>query len=65
MSTPTHPDIELEIVSCTVCLKEIPLSAALTPEGGDYVGQFCGIECYEIFARKSRLDQSETPEINQ
>jgi len=60
MSTPTRPDIELEQVSCIVCLNEIPLSAALTPEGGDYIGQFCGIECYELFARKHKLDSSET-----
>lgn len=64
MSTPTRPDIELEQVSCIVCLKEIPLSAALTPEGGDYIGQFCGIECYEHFAMKHKLDSSKTPQKN-
>jgi len=61
MITPTRPDIELEIVSCSVCLKEIPLSAAMTPEGVDYIGQFCGIECYELFAMKHKLDSSKTP----
>jgi len=64
MITPTRPDTELEKVSCSVCLKEIPLSAALTPEGGDYIGQFCGIECYEQFASKHKLDPPKPPKKN-
>jgi hypothetical protein len=61
MSTPKSSDMEEEKVSCSVCLKEIPLSAALMPEGGDYIGQFCGIECYEQFASKHKLDPSKKP----
>lgn len=41
-------------IECEMCLKEIPESAAFTPEGGDYVGHFCGIACYEEFLRKRR-----------
>ncbi|WP_432758734.1 DUF3330 domain-containing protein [Escherichia coli] len=28
--------------SCCVCCKEIPLDAAFTPEGAEYVEHFCG-----------------------
>ncbi len=33
--------------SCCVCCKEIPLDAAFTPEGAEYVEHFCGLECYQ------------------
>ncbi len=39
---------------CEMCLKEIPESAAFTPEGSEYVGHFCGIGCYQEFLRKRR-----------
>ena len=29
--------------SCCVCCKEIPLDAAFTPEGAEYVEHFCGL----------------------
>jgi hypothetical protein len=35
-----------DIVSCEVCLKEIPASEAKTAEVTDYVLYFCGIDCY-------------------
>lgn len=28
--------------TCCVCCKEIPLDAAFTPEGAEYVEHFCG-----------------------
>ena len=54
MATPTHPEIKSQQVSCSICRKEIPLSAALTPQGADYVGYFCGIECYGQFAAQKK-----------
>lgn len=50
MTTPATPETQPQHISCSMCRKEIPLDAALTPEGADYVGYFCGIECYEAFA---------------
>lgn len=41
-------------LECEMCLKEIPESAAFTPEGSEYVGHFCGIECYQAFLRRQR-----------
>ncbi|MGP7540974.1 DUF3330 domain-containing protein, partial [Klebsiella pneumoniae] len=30
--------------TCCVCCKEIPLDAAFTPEGAEYVEHFCGLD---------------------
>jgi len=34
------------LVSCEVCLKEIPRSVARSQEGSDYVLHFCGDNCF-------------------
>lgn len=39
--------------SCCVCCKEIPLDAAFTPEGAEYVEHFCGLECYQRFQARA------------
>ncbi|UIM35054.1 DUF3330 domain-containing protein (plasmid) [Escherichia coli] len=36
-----------------VCCKEIPLDAAFTPEGAEYVEHFCGLECYQRFQARA------------
>jgi hypothetical protein len=35
-----------EKVACEICLKEIPISEAMSAEAIDYVAHFCGLECY-------------------
>ena len=40
--------------SCCVCCKEIPLDAAFTPEGAEYVEHFCGLDCYERFLARAK-----------
>ena len=40
--------------SCCVCCKEIPLDAAFTPEGTEYVEHFCGLECYQRFQVRAK-----------
>ncbi|CAD84748.1 MULTISPECIES: DUF3330 domain-containing protein [Betaproteobacteria] len=40
--------------SCCVCCKEIPLDAAFTPEGSEYVEHFCGLDCYERFQARAK-----------
>ena len=54
-SNPVEPTTG-PLVECKICLKEIPESAAFTPEGAEYVGHFCGIECYQAFLRQRRED---------
>lgn len=50
---------EDELVSCDVCLKEVPLSEATTPEAVDYVAHFCGLECYEKWRKESESKPGE------
>lgn len=45
-------------VDCGVCCREIPLDAALTPEGADYVMHFCGLDCYRRFTERAAHDRS-------
>lgn len=48
-------------ISCDVCRREVPLSAALTPEGAEYVGHFCGIECYQQFVSEAGKPEGKKP----
>jgi len=41
---------------CCVCCKEIPLDAAFTPEGAEYVEHFCGLECYQRFQARAKAN---------
>ena len=43
-----------EHTTCDCCHDEIPLSAALTPEGIDYVHHFCGIDCFEKWRKQQK-----------
>lgn len=46
MATSDKP-VEPTLVSCKVCLKEVPITEAKIPEATDYVVHFCGLECYQ------------------
>jgi len=50
----TTMNIYEPITSCCVCCKEIPLDAAFTPEGAEYVEHFCGLECYQRFQARAK-----------
>jgi hypothetical protein len=45
--TKTDKPVGPTIVSCEVCLKEVPITEATVSEATDYVVHFCGLECYE------------------
>ncbi len=51
---------EVELVACDICLKEVPLSEATTPEAVDYVAHFCGLECYSQWQKKSESKPDES-----
>lgn len=40
-------------VSCSVCLKEIPESVAVSSEADEYTQHFCGTECYQKWRNES------------
>jgi hypothetical protein len=50
--------VEVENISCEMCLKEVPLSEAVSTEGTDYFAYFCGLECYEAW----KAQKEKTPE---
>lgn len=62
MATPMQPEVQPQKISCSMCRKEIPLSAALRPQGVDYVGYFCGIECYDEFTEQKNPDTPAKPQ---
>ena len=43
-------------VSCDVCLKEIPPSAAKNEEAAGYFMHFCGLECYDVWKKQEVND---------
>ena len=45
---------DTELVECSQCLKEIPLSEAKSSEGADYVAHFCGLECYDKWIKEKK-----------
>ena len=44
---PSNKPVEATLVSCQVCLKEVPKSEAAVPEAVDYFVYFCGSDCYQ------------------
>ncbi len=42
----TDKPAEATVVSCEVCLKQVPVSEATVAEAADYFVHFCGLECY-------------------
>ena len=47
------------IVSCAVCLKEIPHEYAGKEETEDYVRYFCGLECYQQWKAEENREEEE------
>ncbi len=47
-------DESCEILSCDVCLTEIPADLAQTFADLDYVHHFCGLDCLEKWREKNK-----------
>lgn len=47
----------VEQVPCEICQKEIPASEAKVAEATDYVMYFCGLDCFEKWARQNEQEQ--------
>lgn len=43
---PFSTEPEPAILTCDVCLAEIPESVAVSQEADEYTQHFCGLECY-------------------
>jgi len=60
MATSDKP-VEHTVVSCDVCLKEVPITEATIPEATDYVVHFCGLECYEKWKAQGEKPKEQAP----
>ena len=47
------PSTSAAPIACSVCQREIPVSAAVWREGSDYVAHFCGLDCYDRWRHQS------------
>lgn len=44
------------MISCEMCLKEVPVSEASIEEAADYVAYYCGLECYAQWKNQDKSD---------
>ena len=51
-----------ELLSCKICLKEIPASSAKSEEVKEYVYYFCGADCYKEWQDQDPKDSEPTRE---
>ena len=51
-------------ISCEVCLKEVPVSVAHSLEGGEYVMNFCGIECNDKWIQQGEVAKDKNYDSN-
>lgn len=57
MPESTAPEVQ-ELISCEICLTSIPKESAQHAETDDYVAYFCGLECYEQWAKQNPKPES-------
>lgn len=50
---PCSDEDTCSVVSCAVCLKEIPADAVRLTDTQDYVHHFCGLDCLEAWRRQA------------
>jgi len=48
-----------ELIECSTCLQEVPLSEANNAEAVDYVAHFCGLECYDKWRELEEKNSAE------
>lgn len=46
--------VEERLLTCEVCLKEIPGSAVIGEEVDDYVYYLCGADCYNEWQKQNK-----------
>jgi Domain of unknown function (DUF3330) len=47
------------VVSCAVCLKEVPADSIKVTDAQDYVLHFCGLDCLEIWQKQAVSDSGQ------
>jgi len=46
-----------ELISCEVCLKSVPKQDSHSVEVDEYVAYFCGLDCYDVWAKKTEEEK--------
>lgn len=41
------------VLTCAVCLKEVPPDSAVLADAQDYVRHFCGLDCLDLWRRQA------------
>jgi hypothetical protein len=47
-------DHECTMLTCDMCLVELPANDAISEEGEDYIAHFCGLDCLERWHKHSK-----------
>lgn len=55
-------DDQCTVLTCEMCLTELPASDAIREEAADYVAHFCGLDCLELWRRKGKRLKTEQQE---
>lgn len=50
---PCVDDDACSVVTCAVCLKEVPADAARLADAQDYVLHFCGLDCLDAWRKQA------------
>lgn len=50
------------VVTCTVCLKEVPADSVNVTDAQDYVHHFCGLDCLEVWRKQAAIRRQAGPE---
>ncbi len=50
------------VLSCEVCLKEVPADSVKVTDAQDYVHHFCGLDCLEIWQKQAGIHRQAGPE---
>ena len=48
------------VVSCAVCLKEVPADALSHTDTQDYVHHFCGLDCLGVWQKQAALPRKQS-----
>jgi hypothetical protein len=51
---PCEGDDSCEVLSCAVCLEEVPADAVKSADAQDYVHHFCGLACFDVWLKQGR-----------
>jgi hypothetical protein len=51
---------ERVLVSCAVCLRDIPYDESSVVEVDDYVMYFCGLECFQVWRKTRRTPDTQS-----